>query len=139
MKNRSFPFIAGFLGLVMFIVFGGKPSLDVTNISFMLDGDPAQHWIGWEFFRHTPLLQWPIGNNTAYGIGLNNSIVYTDSIPLFALFFKLISPLLPETFQYTGIWIATCFVLQGATGFLLLNKLTENKWYSLLGSLLFVF
>lgn len=138
MKNWTLPSVAGLAGLLAFIAFGGLPILNVTNISFLLDGDAAQHWVGWEFFRHTPFMQWPIGNNTAYGMELNNSIVYTDSIPIFAILFKIISPILPVMFQYTGIWLASCFILQGVMGFILIKKLTNDNIYSLISAIFFL-
>ncbi|WP_304164113.1 DUF6311 domain-containing protein, partial [Lonsdalea britannica] len=92
MRNWTLSLIAGLIGMVAFTAFGGLSILDPTNVSYLLDGDAAQHLIGWDFFRHTSLLQWPIGNNKAYGMELNNSIVYTDSIPLFAILFKILSP-----------------------------------------------
>lgn len=138
MKVNYYLITSALFGLLFFYLCGGMNTLDVTNIGYLMSGDPAQHWLGWEFFRHTPLIQWPLGKNTDYGIELNNSIVYTDSIPIFAIFFKLISAILPETFQYTGIWILSCFVLQGVTSFLLVKKLTNNNVYSLILSALFI-
>ena len=138
MKVNYYLILSALIGLLFFCFAGGINTLDVTNIGYLMSGDPAQHWLGWEFFRHTPLLQWPIGKNTAYGIELNNSIVYTDSIPLFAIFFKSISSFLPEKFQYTGIWILLCFILQGVTSFLLIKRLTGRDLYALLFSIIFI-
>ncbi|MGC0839711.1 DUF6311 domain-containing protein [Pantoea agglomerans] len=138
MKINYYLISSGLIGLVFFCFAGGINTLDITNIGFLMSGDPAQHWLGWEFFRHTPILQWPIGKNTSYGIELNNSIVYTDSIPLLAIFFKSISSLLPATFQYTGIWILSCFILQGVSSFLLVKKLTGKNLYALLFSIIFI-
>lgn len=129
---------SGLIGLIAFYLCGGLATLSVTNIDFLMSGDPAQHWIGWEFFRNSPTIQWPIGKNTAYGLELNNSIVYTDSIPVLAISFKLLSPILPDIFQYTGIWLLSCFILQGIFGYLLINKLTRNTVYSVISSILFV-
>lgn len=138
MRNWTLSLIAGLIGMIAFTAFGGLSILDPTNVSYLLDGDAAQHLIGWDFFRHTSLLQWPIGNNKAYGMELNNSIVYTDSIPLFAILFKILSPLLPSTFQYTGIWLASCFILQSIMGFTLIKRFTENSFYSLICTIFFV-
>lgn len=136
MTNRISILLAGCFGFLAFALCGGLHILNVSNIGFLMAGDPAQHWIGWEFFRHTPFIQWPLGNNGAYGIGLNNSIVYTDSIPIVAILFKYISPVLPEKFQYTGLWLASCFILQGICSYNLLYKLTVNKAYSLLSAVI---
>lgn len=137
-QNRIGIIASGLMGVIAFYLCGGFATLNVTNIDFLMSGDPAQHWVGWEFFRNSPMMQWPIGKNTAYGLELNNSIVYTDSIPIFAVLFKLLSPVLPDTFQYTGIWLLSCFILQGVFGYLLVNKLTNNTVFSVISSVLFV-
>lgn len=125
-------------GAVFFIYFlGGHYIIDVNNIGWLANGDPAQHFIGWNFFRNTPLLQWPLGLNYPYGMDVSNSIVYTDSIPLIALLFKLINPLLPIDFQYTGLWLLLCFILQSVVSFILVYKNTQNYIFSLISSFLF--
>lgn len=131
-------YIAGLLGFVAFLFCGGARILDTSNIGFLMAGDPAQHWIGWEFFRHTSLFQWPLGDNSAYGMALDNSIVYTDSIPLIALILKPFSFIIPDTFQYTGIWIALCFILQGYFSYRLIFKLTGDGHYSLISTFFFI-
>ena len=54
------------------------------------------------------------------------SVAYTDSIPLLAAFFRLLSPLLPETFQYFGWFTLVCFFLQGAFGARLLGLFAKG-------------
>ena len=94
--------IAILLGLISFIYMTGGAILNPTYIDWLLTGDPATHWLGWQFFRNAPLLQWPLGANPAYGGGMGSSIVFTDSIPLFAFLFKSINIFLPDKFQYFG-------------------------------------
>lgn len=53
-----------------------------------MEGDPATHWLGWQFFRNSPLLQWPLGANPDYGMEIGSSIIFSDSIPLLAFIFK---------------------------------------------------
>lgn len=137
MINNIFRISAGLIGFILFALCGGLNILDVHNISWFGSGDAAQHWLGWNFFRNTPILQWPLGLNEPYGLEVSSSIVFTDSIPLFALFFKIISFALPDTFQYTGLWMMTCCVLQGMTSYELINRNTNDKLYSLLGSAVF--
>jgi len=67
------------------------------------------------------------------------SVIFMDSIPLFAIPFRFLSGVLPETFQYFGIWIMLCFVLQGGVSALLIQKLTNSKFAALVGSIVFVF
>lgn len=106
-----------------FIVTGGK-IIDPTNLAWINSHDPFQHYLGWAFFRSEP---WslPLGLNPSYGLALSNSIVYSDSIPLFAIPFKVISPWLGETFQYFGIWLVFVFTAQGLTALKIIN--TKNK------------
>ena len=66
------------------------------------------------------------------------SVIFTDSIPLFAIIFKLFRSWLPETFQYFGIWGLLCFALQGGLGALLIRHFVKKDGYAIVGSLFFV-
>lgn len=103
---------AAALGAVVFVVFVGTEILNPTNVRWLLMGDTAQNYLGWQFFRKTPLLQWPLGANPNFGVGFSSSIVFADLIPGLALLFKPVQGLLPREFQYFGWWLLTCFVLQ---------------------------
>jgi hypothetical protein len=69
----------------------------------------------------------------------SNSIVFTDSIPLLAIPFKAISSFLPYPFQYLGIWVLLCFVLQAYFTFRLISLITSSIAIQCLGSVLFLF
>lgn len=129
------PFFSGFLA---FAVITGGAIIRPANTDWLMGGDPAQYWIGWQFFRYTPLFQWPLGANPDYGMSLSSSIVYTDSIPLLAFFFKLFNKILPNTFQYFGLWILVCFTLQSYFAWRLLSLFTHDKWLPLIGSMFFI-
>ena len=103
---------AALLGAVAFFFIIGPTVLNPTNVRWLLIGDTAQNYLGWQFFMRTPLLQWPLGCNPDFGVGFASSIVFNDLIPGLALLFKPLSPLLPREFQYFGWWLLTCFVLQ---------------------------
>lgn len=124
------------LGIALFLALGGLTILSPSSLGWLMRGllDPPTYQLGWEFFRHTPLLQFPLGANPDYGMALGSSIVFSDSLPLFALPFKLLSPWLPETFQYFGLWILTCFVLQAVFAYLLIARFTSNRWLLILGT-----
>lgn len=87
--------------------------LDPRDWRWLLAGDAAQHWFGWQFFRQEAW-QWPPGRLWAFGEAMGSSIVYTDSIPLLAFAGKLLSPLLPDRLQYAGPWIVGCYMLAAA-------------------------
>ena len=104
--------LALLLGTLLFTYVTGGAVINPLETDWLMFGDAAQHYLGWEFFRHTPVLQWPIGANYPLGMELSSSIVFTDSIPIAAYIAKLLNPILPATFQYLGIWIWICFSLQ---------------------------
>lgn len=75
-------------------------------------GDNFQHYIGWRFYRGAPWIRYlTFYRNLNYPIG--TTTVVTDSNPLFALFFKIFNSVLPDAFQYNGIWLLLSFGLCG--------------------------
>ena len=67
---------------------------------------------------------------------IGSSIIFSDSLPLFALLFKLLDPVLPETFQYFGLWVFSCILLQAIFSYLVLSRFTTNRWLLGLGTAL---
>ena len=131
---------AGFLlGMILFCVIYGTQVIDPTYDTWIANsrGDLSQHYLGWTFYRKTPW-KFPIG--LADGIiGCDSlSVMYTDSIPFLAVFFKLLSPVLPETFQYIGLWGLLSWGLKGAFSALLLMRFSKNPVFCLSGSICFV-
>ncbi|MEY3749167.1 MAG: hypothetical protein RLZZ449_1061 [Actinomycetota bacterium] len=126
------------VGTVVFVYATGGAIINPTNRDWLMLGDSAQHYLGWAFFRSTPLLQWPLGANPKLGLDFASSIVFTDSIPLAAFLFKPLNVVLPETFQYLGAWIWLCFVLQAYFGFRLLQRRISDRWLCALGTVLIV-
>ena len=122
------------VGTAVFIYVTGGSIINPTNRDWLMFGDAAQHYLGWEFFRHTPVLQWPIGANYQLGMELSSSIVFTDSIPIAAYIAKLLNPILPTTFQYLGIWIWLCFALQAFFAQRFLKFFLSNKVHVYLGA-----
>lgn len=129
------PFLVGILAFI--IVSGGGKIIWPTNIKWLFE-DNLQALIAWQFFRHTPLFQSPLGVNYPYGMGLSGSIIYADPLVIFAFPFKLFSKILPTEFQYAGLWVFVCFILQTLFSWKLLKKITHNQTLLLIGSLFFV-
>ncbi|MFJ2320000.1 DUF6311 domain-containing protein [Pseudomonas sp. NPDC087817] len=126
------------LGVLVFFLVIGPQALDPQNIAWLKDGDPATHYLGWVNFRHSPWT-FPLGLNPSYGLELGSAIIFSDSNPLMALLFKPFSGWLPDTFQYFGIWLLACFVLQAWFAWQLLGLMTDNPVLRLLGAGLLVF
>jgi hypothetical protein len=127
------------LGAAGFLLAVGPYVLDPTNTAWLRDeGDSMQHYLGWAFFRHGPWT-WPLGLNPNFGLELGTSILYSDSVPIFAFLFKPFSPLLPEPFQYLGFWLLVAFVLQAVFAWKLLGLVTEDARLRFAATTLFVF
>jgi hypothetical protein len=125
------------LGIAAFVGVTGGDIARPSNLGWLSEGDPAQHYLGWSFFRHAPW-QIPLGANPDYGLELGGSIVYTDSIPLFAFLLKPFSRLLPAEFQYFGVWVLACFCLQAVFARRLLARWTSSLPLQLVGVAFFV-
>lgn len=95
------------------------------------------HFLGWHFFRNEPW-HWPPGRIENYFAPAGTAIGFTDSIPLLAFLLKPFSSWLPETFQYLGLWLLTCFILQGVFGALLARLWTPSRLLQLLAATFFV-
>ncbi len=142
-RREQLNFIMGIaLGAVVFLILYPVSTLDVTNDDFIRTGyieqDLLQHYVGWLFYRDT-LMQFPLGFSPYINYPLGSSVSFTDSIPIFAIFFRLFSDILPTTFQYFGPYVLLCFMLQGGAAALLLSLFTKNRVVIALGTALFVF
>lgn len=128
------PWLGALLGAAFFFWLYGFAIVRPTNIAWLLHGDPAQHYLGWAFFRFSPW-QWPLGRIAGFGLPAGTTLVFTDSIPLLALLFKPFSAWLPAgDWQYMGGWMALCYTLQGALAAALLRRLGLDARQSLLGA-----
>lgn len=138
--EKRIVFICGCLfGMISFLWVYGSNVLDVGYDDWLLgSGDLSQHYLGWKYYRNS---KWtfPIGliSNLVYPSKV--SVIYTDSIPIFALFFKMLSPILPNRFQYFGIWGLISFMLQGGISAVILKKFTRSNVIPAMGSLFFIF
>jgi len=125
------------LGICSFWAITGGRVLNGRNIAWLQGGDPSTYFLGWHFFRLTP---WslPPGANPRYGMEIGSAIAYTDNVPLFAFLFKAIARWLPMPFQYFGIWLLLCFVLQAWFAWLLVGLVTRVPLQRAGATLLFV-
>ena len=139
-KNPPFIPFSILSGTLYFLTFKCMYILNPANYAWMGSAvDSATHYMGWAYFRHTPLLQYPLGLNPNYSMSVTNTIVYTDSIPLLAFLFKTVNDILPPYFQYFGWWILLCFILQVYFSLKLLNARIDNKYIVYIGSFFFLF
>ena len=121
------------VGALLFVIIYGVRILDPTYDDWLLQGgDLTQHYVGWLFLRRSDW-QFPFGLIDGVLGNIKVSVMYTDSVPLLAVFFKLLSPLLPETFQYYGLLGLGSFMLSGACAALLIHRFSSNGLFCILG------
>jgi Family of unknown function (DUF6311) len=129
--------IGGILGLMWFILVFGPSILNPTYLSWVMQGDGAQHVLGWLFFRQAPW-SWRLGAVPSFPYPVGTMIGYTDSIPWLAIPAKVLSPFLPMDFQYVGPWLGLCFFLQGWFGVRIVQELSPNALIQILGGACFI-
>ncbi len=125
-------------GSLLFLLIYRGNVLGFTSYEWaMRYNDITQHYVGWVAYRNSPWT-FPLGLMNNLTAPFSVSVIYTDSIPLFAVFFKLLSPILPETFQYLGIFGLLCFALMGGFASILLRYFLQNNLFCILLSTFFV-
>jgi len=109
-------------GLAHAVLLLGWPVINPLNLEW-LKGDPAAHYLGWAFYRHERHWGFPLTWTTRLGYPVGVSIAFQDSIPLIAIPLRWLSPILPEPFQYLGLYATLALVLQMYFGLLLCRRL----------------
>lgn len=141
MRDKEQKFICGvsaLLGGLIFIFIYGIAILNPFYTDWLITGgDLTQHYLGWEYFRKSDWF-FPIGLTNQIAYPAETSIIYTDSIPLLAVIFKLFTKGIPGRFQYFGIWGIGCFILQGYWAAKILHIWLKDKWQVWIGSLLII-
>ena len=144
LQKHRWSLTGALLGALVFLILYGVRVLDPTCVDWILNNpspDPAQHYLGWVFYRrsgwHLPYL----GANYSAIYPYRTSILYTDSIPLLAVLGKLLGGVLPARFQYLGLWGLFCYAMQGGLAQALIARIggvrpgdTAKIWASVLGA-----
>ena len=136
-RDKGYMIIAGLFGFVVFLYMQGMTHLNPTDDSWLLcGGDLTTHYLGWVGFRNS---EWNIlpGLTNYLTYPLLTSIIFPDSIPICAIFFKLLRSVLPNTFQYIGFYGMICYVLNGCLSAAIIKKCTSDRWYAVIGSIFF--
>ena len=127
------------LTLVSFHSVVGFHVLNPNNVTWLLGGDSAEAYLGWEFFRSAPVTVFPLGASPNFGVGFSSSIVFSDSIPLLAIPLKFVLLGLGGSFQYFGFWILSCFMLQAYFANRLIRLFSQQVSVRIVGALFFLF
>ena len=127
------------LGAVLFILIYGPYVLNPFYDDWIFltgERDMPQHYIGFCMYRTSPW-QFPIGLVTTASAPHDMSVIYTDAIPLFAFVGKLLDPVLPQIFQYLGIYGLISMMLTGGLGGLIIYEYTGEKSLAVISSMFY--
>ena len=138
-KNALYSIFIVVFGATLFWLWLPLYVLDPGNIEWIFRAHPAvgEVFLGWHLYRfddwhwpitHTDLGNWPEGFN----------IQFMSAIPLISIPLKVISPALPEHFQFIGIWHLIVLYANFGAAILLLRALDLRGWYAVLGAALLV-
>ena len=127
------------MSVVAYVSLYGVKFLNPVYVEWMLGrGDLTQQYLGWKAFRYS---RWffPIGNLDTLLWPDQTSVIFTDSIPILAVPFKILSPILPHDFQYFGWYGFASFILIGYFSKKILSEYIENKVYLVISTIPFIF
>ena len=119
--------------VLLFTAFFDWNVVNPTRIGWLMQADWGQHVLGWNAFRH---VSWSSFNHESLlGAPVGNTIVSTDSNPLFAFSFKLFRDYLPAQFQYIGPWFLFCVCMHVIFAYKLIRPHAPGKWTALGGAI----
>ncbi len=127
--------VSGFLALAAGLIY----ALSIFDWDFISGTGPSWDFLqGWESDRAQALIAWryfyqdewrfPLFNVPSLGYPEGINIVFTDSIPLVAAIFKMVYKVTRWPFNYFGLWIFFCYVLQAVGASFLLHTLGVRAW-----------
>lgn len=126
--------VSALIAVVVFQITYGFLTLDPTNINWLMSAyhDWGTHYLGWAFYRNDPW-GFPLTEMNSYYYPIGTNVGFTDTIPLLALFFKIFSGILPEDFQFYGIWFLVCYFLVAFYSMKILNLYKVKPVFVFLG------
>ncbi len=135
-REKKLFFLGFIIGALLFVWAFGTRVLDVTYdewIFGLTDPDIEQHYLGWCHFR---VSDWtfPLGLMDRLSYPFEVSVLYTDSIPIWAFFFKIFRNFLPEPFQYLGWYGLVSVALMGGFSALLIKRVTRSNILAVIGT-----
>jgi hypothetical protein len=125
-------------GVANAVALLGWGPIDPTNTAWLF-GDTSTYYTGWSLYRHDAHLRFPLTWTDRIGYPFGASLALFDAIPLVAVVLRPLSPILPEPFQYLGLYVILSCALQAYFGLRLCRRLfPSDRIFALLGSLFFL-
>ena len=102
-----------FISCIFFNIKFSFAIINPKNINWLIidGGDLSQHYMGWFVFLNSPW-EFPLGIIKKLNYPIGTSVGYADPIPLLAFIFKFFIHKINEGFQYSGLWLFSCYFLQ---------------------------
>lgn len=126
-------------GLLVFLLLY-RPLLDPWDVSWLFAPNPvtfdaAQSGMGWLYFAADEW-RWPLGSNPDNGGNIANSLLFTDSLPAFAVLAKLTFAVvgIDGPTQIIGLSLLTCLMVQSSLGHALVRVMGGGRVTALLGA-----
>ena len=136
--NNRINFLFLFISFICLVSVLGFENISFYSTKWLYGvNDAGQFQLGWYFFQND-VWRFPLGSNPNYGDEIGSSIVYSGSMPGFAIFFKLLNPFFSGNFQYFSFFYLLCFYLQLFFSFKILKEFTNSNIHSVIGSLFFL-
>ncbi|WP_248724604.1 DUF6311 domain-containing protein [Seonamhaeicola sp. ML3] len=137
-KNKYL--LISLLTLVGFHFVYGLQIIIPNNINWLMSAyhDWGQHYLGWAFFRNE---EWhfPIGYIENFNYPAGTNVGFTDSIPVLAIIFKTFSSVIPENFQYFGLWLLSNHLLTAFFSIKILSRFKVSTIQILLFAILITY
>ncbi len=126
------------IGVVLGSWFVGVKNLMPWNSQWLMPTpnrlDHAVAQLNWEFFRNAPIFQWPPVLIPSLGEGWGTVYVPFSSGSLFGIVLKYFDVVLPQDFQFLGIWVLFSFAMLGYWSVRLVSRVTSRPGLLWLGS-----
>ncbi len=113
--------ISTLLAVLIFYIRFSFLILNPKETLWLNSSDWLQNYLGGYVFQSIPW-QFPFGVNNLLNYPIGTSMGYSDSIPILAFLFKILKPIWNPEYQYLGLWLFICYILQGFFSALLLKK-----------------
>ena len=135
MKNRIY--LSCFIIFICTLFIAPSYLFNPINLYFQGDFVRVVNLLG-EGFYIRDAFSWPIFSVKSMSFPPGTNLVYTDSLPLFGFFSKLLSIIINKEFFYSPIYQLLSWYLNGVLAYLIFYKYTRDSVSSLLVGVFFL-
>ena len=134
-SNSSSIFGSLVFSTILIYISSGLRVINPKYFDWLSFGDGTAE-ISWEFFRNQPLFQFPLGLNPQYGLEVSSTAAFDGQIPIMSFVLHPFENLLPERFQYYGLFIFFTFALNYYFAIRIFQYLRFNDYQSIVSGII---